>query len=72
MKRTIAVVLLVGWLAGIATGLAYIALTTGWYEYYWAASAVEAKDTVNFQGWQPIPGHQNMLVLRRPRYRIGW
>ncbi len=71
-KASIVALFLAGLLIGVVATLLYTALSTGWYEYYWAMNAVEARETMNYQGWQPIPGHPNMLILRRPRYRIGW
>jgi hypothetical protein len=71
-KLLVATLLLIGWLLGITTGLAYVALHTGFYEYYWAANLVDARETLNFQGWQPVPGHPNTLILQRPRYRLFW
>jgi len=71
-KRVIAIALLIGWLLGIGTGLGYVALHTGFYEYYWAANLVEARETLNYQGWQPVPGSPNNLILQRPRYRLFW
>ncbi len=72
MKKTLAVAFLCGIALGVGAALLCVALYTGWYEYYWASNLVEARETMNYQKWEPCPGLQNNLVLRRPRYRIGW
>lgn len=67
MKRTL-LVLLVGWLLGIATALGGVAVTGGWYEYHFSATSEEYRSMINDQGWWPDGG----ALLKRPRFLLGW
>ena len=73
MRRITALVFVVGWLLGIATGLVGMAVTGGWYEHRLEPVIFDRLPRrVNNEGWQlvwqqPIEDH---YYLRRPRFRI--
>lgn len=46
MKRTL-LVLLVGWLLGIATALGGVAVIGGWYEYHFSVTSEEYRSMIN-------------------------
>jgi hypothetical protein len=69
-RRRLAGLLVAAWLFGVACGLGYIAVSGGWYEYYFVGSSSVTEDTmtqmVNNEGWQP----DRVGFFRRPRLHI--
>lgn len=63
---------LLAWGLGVASGLGYVAVSGGWYEYRFMTTD-EYRTALREQaggGWEPVPGSQQVNWLRRPRFRI--
>ena len=65
-----ALVFVAGWLLGVASGLLYVAVTGGWYEYRILSGGIRGREMVNSEGWHVVPGQQEFTYLRRPRFRL--
>jgi hypothetical protein len=75
MRLKLFLVALFAWLVGVVSGLSYIAVSGGWYEYHVFTPVTNANiiRLVNEQGWEFIPGLPEALTveyLRRPRLRL--
>lgn len=62
--------LIIGWICGMLTFAGGAISAGAWYEYRWEANALAARDRVNDDGWEIVPGQPNERYLRRPRLRV--
>jgi hypothetical protein len=76
----VAIALVVGWLLGVASGLAGVAVTDRWYEYRLLydgrdESGARVDEVINTEGWQidrVVQGPTRVdYYLRRPHIRFG-
>jgi hypothetical protein len=74
MRATLLLWLFVGWLLGAGSGLFYVAVSGGWYEWHVLKRGERPQELTNRQGWQPVPGFDDpdypLTVYRRPRFRL--
>jgi hypothetical protein len=72
MRPKVALMLVLGWLLGIATGIFGVAATGSMYEYRRTANLVASEqlsvDQALRAGWEPVPG--NPSYLRRSKLRL--
>lgn len=70
--RRLLVGLVLGWLLGVGSGLGYVAVSGGWYEYHLTGNE-RLIEMVNREGWEPyltVPDQTLEAYLRRPRFRL--
>jgi hypothetical protein len=78
VKVRLFVVAVVCWLVGVVSGLGYVAVSGGWYEYHFYVSgdikSVQAlQQLINGDRWEFVsdfPADYQGLYLRRARFRL--